>query len=264
VSKAKKSSPNDTQSSANKATQDPFRKLSSAELAAATKGCAHVYGKGHRCHTDTLGHATPEGRGPADLVLDATEGFIPLWRKGVTLRWRFQAQSLLRFADPIAAKAAVRNLVGKALLLWGDAVPVKFAERKDAWDFEIVIKDADDCDINGCVLASAFFPDQGRHELVIYPRTFGEPVKEQIETLAHELGHVFGLRHFFAKISEKLWPSVMFGKHQPFSIMNYGAKSTMTADDRSDLKMLYKKAWSGELTEINGTPIKLVKPFHLS
>jgi hypothetical protein len=251
-------------SNAAKFVPEPFRLLSPEALAKVTKGCAHVFGKGYRCDTDTLGYQTPDDRSPAELVLDASEGFIPLWQKGVTLRWRFQEHSLLHFADIVATKAAIRSLISEALLLWGDAVPVKFAERRDVWDFEVVVKAADNCDINGCVLASAFFPDQGRHELFIYPKTFGEPRKEQIETLAHELGHVFGLRHFFAQIEEKRWPSVVFGNHQPFSIMNYGAKSVMTAADRADLKKLYQKTWAGELTEINSTPVKLVRPYHMA
>ncbi len=54
----------------------------------------------------------------------------------------------------------------------------------------------------------------------------------------------------------------MFGEHEPFSIMNYGSLSQLTDADRSDLKQLYQMVWSGELTNINGTPIRLVKPFH--
>ncbi len=83
-----------------------------------------------------------------------------------------------------------------------------------------------------------------------------------VETLVHEIGHTFGLRHFFANVSETAWPSVIFGKHEPFSIMNYGHKSILTDDDKSDLKALYEKVWSGELIEINDTRIVLVKPFH--
>jgi len=243
---------------------DAFDRLSEKELARAKKGCAHVFGKQYRCSTDTIGFPTPENRSPLELVLDASEGFIPLWEKGTTLRWRFQEQSLLHFSNPAAAKTAIRTLLGNALLAWGDGAPVKFTERKDAWDFEIVIRESDDCDINGCVLASAFFPDSGRHELVIYPRMLAESKKEQVETVAHELGHAFGLRHFFAQVSETTWASVLFGKHKPFSIMNYGPESVMTAADRSDLKLLYEKVWSGELQQINGTPIKLVRPFHAS
>lgn len=244
--------------------EDPLRRLTGDALAKAKEGCAHVLGSGHRCATDDRGYKTPKNRGPAELVLDASEGFIPLWAKDVTLRWRFNEASFLQFADPAAAKNAVRDLMSKGLLLWQDAVPVKFAERSDAWDFEVVVKANDDCDSNGCTLASAFFPDQGRHKLLIYPMAFEQPVSEQVETLAHEFGHVFGLRHFFAQLHETEWASEVFGKHRPFSIMNYGEKSKMTRQDRKDLKTLYAKAWSGELTKINGTPIRLVKPYHAS
>ena len=94
------------------------------------------------------------------------------------------------------------------------------------------------------------------------PRCSPSTRKEQVDTFIHEIGHVFGLRHFFANISEKRWPSEIFGKHKPFSIMNYGDQSELTDDDKSDLKRLYQMAWDGELTEINGTEIRLVKPFH--
>jgi hypothetical protein len=152
--------------------------------------------------------------------------------------------------------------LGKTLLAWGDAVPVKFAERRDAWDFEIAVRKDDRCDINGCVLASAFFPDAGQHELKIYPKMFTQSEKEQVDTLTHEIGHAFGLRHFFAQVSETAFSSEVFGTQDPFSIMNYGSKSELTDADKADLKLLYQMVWSGELKEINGTPIRLVKPFN--
>lgn len=222
----------------------------------------HVFGNGIVCDTDTRGHATPRGQSPLEIVLDSSEGFIPLWAKSTTLRWRFQDRSLRSLENPSAAKAEIRKLLGEALLAWGDAAPIKFAERDDAWDFEIVVRDTDRCSINGCVLASAFFPDAGRHELRIYPKMFDQDREEQVETLIHEIGHSFGLRHFFANISEGQWPSTIFGTHKRFTIMNYGPDSKLTAEDKSDLKNLYRLVWSGELTEINGTPIRLVRPFH--
>ena len=222
----------------------------------------HVFGNGFRCDTETRGHATPQGRSPLEIVVDASEGFIPLWTKDTTLRWRFRESTMKYFKSPAAAKTEIRKLLGEALLAWGDAAPVKFAEKSDVSDFEIVMRRNDDCDANGCVLASAFFPDSGRHRLTLYPRMFTQPRQEQVETLIHEIGHVFGLRHFFANVSETAWPSQIFGTHKPFSIMNYGSQSVLTADDKSDLKRLYQLVWSGELTQINGTPIKLVKAFH--
>jgi hypothetical protein len=223
----------------------------------------HVIRKGVLCGTEKRGQATRRDASPARIVVDASAGFIPLWAEGTTLRWRFQERSFRHYEDPDAAKAYVEELFGRAVLAWGDAVPVQFAKREDAWDFEIVMSGSDDCDPSGgCVLASAFFPDAGQHELWVYPKMFKQVAKEQVETLVHEIGHVFGLRHFFANISERRWRSEIFGEHKPFSIMNYGEQSVLTETDRSDLKRLYRMAWDGSLTEINGTPIRLVRPFH--
>jgi hypothetical protein len=247
---------------AKSAGTSPFQLRKANEAAREAEPLVHLIRKGVRCGTEKRGYATPEDRPPTRIVVDASEGFIPLWAEDTMLRWRFQERSMASFEDPEAAKAELEALFGDALLKWRDAVPVKFAKRNDAWDFEIVMSSSDDCDPNGCVLASAFFPDAGQHELWLYPKMFTQSGKEQVDTFIHEIGHVFGLRHFFANITEKRWRSEIFGKHEPFSIMNYGDQSELTNADRSDLKQLYQMAWDGELTEINGTPIRLVKPFH--
>lgn len=231
------------------------------EAAKRIESDVHVYYQGAVCETDTRGYPTPENRSPTELVVDASEGFIPLWEAETALRWRFQENSMQIFQNPEGAKAAIRQLLGEAIIAWGDAAPVRFTERHDAWDFELVVRAQDNCNINGCTLASAFFPDPGRHDLVVYPRMFSQVREEQVETLAHELGHIFGLRHFFADVSETAWPIEVFGKHSKFSIMNYGSNSKMTEMDQSDLKNLYELVWNGGLTNINGTPIRLMRPF---
>lgn len=213
------------------------------------------------CNTESRGYPTPGGRPPSEIVLDATEGFIPLWQAGSTLRWRFQERSFALAPDPERSKAVVGELMSEALLRWGSSAPIRFTRDTDLWDFEIELRNAPDCDMGGCVLASAFFPDAGQHRLTIYPTMFDQVRDEQIETLIHEFGHVFGLRHFFANVSETAWPSQIFGTHSPFSIMNYGSMSSLTEADLSDLKELYRLAWSGLLTRINGTPIRFVKPY---
>lgn len=221
----------------------------------------HLFGKEKQIICDT----EPRGqqRNPAELQLDATEGFIPLWREGSILRWRFQEESLSKFSSPLEVQAAVENIFKLALNAWGDAVPVSFSKDDDAWDFQIVIQDVERCNTTGsCVLASAFFPDAGRHDLVIYPTLFKQELTEQVETIVHELGHVFGLRHWFAPQREASSPSVPFGSHSPVSIMNYGVNSQLTDADRQDLKELYLGARSGKLREVNGTVIRLVSPFH--
>ncbi len=212
------------------------------------------------CDTEDRGQATPGGRGPLELAVDATDGFIPLWHEGSVLRWRFQERSFQRSGTE-ERKSSIVEIMGEALAGWGSAAPVKFTRSADLWDFEIVMRNAPDCSTAGCVLASAFFPDGGRHELTIYPTMFEQSHEEQVQTFQHEIGHAFGLRHFFANISEREWPSEIFGTHSPFSIMNYGPESVLTDADRSDLTELYRLVWSGDLTAINGTPIRLVRPF---
>jgi hypothetical protein len=186
---------------------NPFRARNPDAAARAAEPYIHVFGPGAICDTDTRGHSTPGNLSPFEIVVDASNGFVPLWAKGTTLRWRFQEQSMSFFENPAAGKLAIKKLLGECLLAWGEAAPVKFAERDDRWDFEIVVRDSDRCNMHGCVLASAFFPDAGRHELVIYPKMFSQSRKEQVDTLIHEVGHIFGLRHFFANISETAWPS---------------------------------------------------------
>jgi endonuclease I/V8-like Glu-specific endopeptidase len=225
----------------------------------------HVFGKGAHivCDTEPRGYALPENRSLLEHRLHQTEGIVPLWEQGQTLRWRFQERSLLKFARPDQLKSFVRQLFGEALAAWGDAAPIRFSEQDDAWDFEISVRSEKDCDIGGCVAASAFFPDEGRHEFVIYPSLFELDRSEQIETLIHETGHIFGLRHWFANITETAWPSVEFGSDSQFTIMNYGEASMFTEADKADLARLYATAWSGVLAGINGTPIRFVRPYHV-
>ena len=243
--------------------RDPFRlRETPAEDALDLRPTTHLLPHGFRCDTDGLGHATPHGMSPLELVLGASEGFIPLWDKDVILRWRFAEGTLDKFEHPLAAGAVIENLLSSAIQEWGSAAPVKFSKNSDVWDFEIVVKASDDCEGGACVLASAFFPDGGRHQLFIYPMMFQQTRADQVETMAHEIGHVFGLRHFFALVDESRWPAEVFGAHVPFTIMNYGDKCNMTPQDRIDLGRLYEAAWSGKLRKINGTPIHLVRPYH--
>lgn len=246
-------------------TKSPLEYKFNDDLGAEPKKVHHYYRKHIVCDTDSVGQASPPvSRSPVELAVDATDGFIPLWAPNVVLRWRFQERSMEVFRDPEAAKTYIRDIFGRGIQLWQDAVPVRFKEAApgDVWDFEIVMMADRKCVGPGrCTLASAFFPDGGRHELKLYPNLFEENETEQVETMAHELGHIFGLRHFFANITETRWHSELFGEHEPFTIMNYGEDSFMTDQDRSDLKELYRLAWSGELKDINGTRLHLVIPF---
>ncbi|MBB4080517.1 hypothetical protein GGR28_003151 [Lewinella aquimaris] len=239
----------------------PFATKSTEELQEVTAYLFHQISDNILCDTDSIGHAQPDGRSSTELVLDAPNGFIPLWEPNSTLMWRFQERSFVIYRNPEAAKQYVRNLLTEAIIAWGDAVPVRFSERSHGVDFEIAINPAAKCYPAGCVLASAFFPDSGQHELVLYPTLFEQSRQEQLETMIHELGHVFGLRHFFAKTHEPQRNSVLFGEQNSFTIMNYGPNSQLTDADRNDLRRLYQEVWSGQRQAINGTPVQQVTPY---
>ena len=238
--------------------RDLFALRPEEEVAGITETQVHVLGKGVICTTDY--RARP--RSPFEIVLDATDGFVPLWEDNLVLRWRFNMASLSFFQQPEAVMTRIRELLAAAITAWGDAAPIRFDENADNSDFEVVVERVPSCTPQGCTLAQAFFPDAGRHQLLIFPTMFEQSKKEQVDTMAHEIGHMFGLRHFFAPEFETPWPSVIFGEHNPFSIMNYGNNSELTDADRRDLSLLYEGVWSGDIRKINGTPVKLFRPFH--
>ncbi len=222
----------------------------------------HVYNGNVICVTDSRGYEEPEGKSVNEIRLDAAGGFIPLWDKDVILYWRFNESFGSYFKDQEAAKVGIRKLFNDAMAAWQNACPVQLQEVTDGWDFEIAMH-PDNCDAKGCVLASSFFPGTGQNTFFIYPKMFYQSAEEQQETIEHELGHIFGLRHFFANITETKWKSELFGSDNPFSIMNYGNESKLTDADRADLQRFYQAVWSGELKDINGTGFKKFVSFHM-
>jgi hypothetical protein len=167
---------------------------SSADASKSTGAAVHVYGNKVRCDTETRGFPTPKNLSPLELVLDASEGFIPLWKQDTTLRWKFRDASFNSYENPAALKAEVRKLFAESLLAWGDVAPVTFTEQRDVWDFEIIMSPTESCDVNGCVLARAFFPDAGRHNLTIWPTMF---TQERAEPGGNTL----------SRSRPRLWPS---------------------------------------------------------
>ncbi|KAF9923837.1 hypothetical protein BGZ67_009625 [Mortierella alpina] len=217
----------------------------------------HVFRK-HLCLTGERARK----RNPREISV-GTHGLIPLWAEGCTLKYRINERTLQQSGRN---KREIIELFNKAIVLWGDAAPIKFKEDSLTWDFEVIVRKYSDCNQTGCVLASAFFPGAGQEKFEIYPTMFEQSEAEQVETMLHELGHVFGLRHWFAKVEDGLdpesgWKSHVFGSDDPVTIMNYDDNSRFTENDKKDLKELYRQAWSGELTQINKTPVVLFKPY---
>ena len=193
------------------ATKDILQLKDEQVILTDTDDLVHVYRGNVVCDTDTRGFSTPKNKDPLELVLDSPNGFISLWHEGAVLRWRFQKRSISRFDDPDKIMRTVEKRLGEALMKWGDATPVTFKKASHNVDFEIVVEEKKKCSLRGCTLARAFFPDSGRHNLIIFPTLFQQSKAEQVETLIHELGHIFGLRHFFAQEKEKGRRSELYG-----------------------------------------------------
>lgn len=228
----------------------------------------HLHRCAVRCITETRFPPPPPvsqaGGIQPEIVVDVQRGKVSLWAPDTTLNWRFDEKSFNRYEDPEAMKRKVRRLLCEAIGAWKDAVPVAFVESRENWDFDIALRKRKDCDESGCTLASAFFPDIVRQRVLLYPTMFEQDHAEQLSTMVHELGHVFGLRHFFADTDadEKKLPSLIFGTHSRFTVMNYGSDSRLTAADRDDLMRLYKAAWSADPQAEIGKQVRLLHAPH--
>ena len=227
------------------------------------KDFEHRYGANNEIVCLTEIHGPESG---AERIMLGLGDRIPLWTPNSTLFWRFDERSMQRFSYPDQAKAHFRELIDGAMDMWGDAAPVKFQEAPPGSpltdiDFFYGLTPGNDCNPNGgCVMASAFFPSQNIERLWVFPKLLETDKSYQFEVMAHELGHIFGLRHYFAKEKEAKLPAVVFGEHSKFSIMNYGSDAMLTETDRRDLALFYTKVWNREITHVGGMNIDLVIP----
>jgi len=223
----------------------------------------HVLGACQVCSTERRARTREEIE--SSLIIAPTSGKLRFWAENQILHWRFSDASLMRYKKPELIKDAVRSLFFKAITAWGDSAPIRFKEEQDAYDFEIYLVSSDDIQGGSYTAARSFFPDKGQHRLRLYPAFFEKipDEKERVDTLIHELGHIFGLRHFMALENSPVYSGATYGMNNPLTIMNYGVLSELTPQDKSDLSSLYREVWSGRLTNVNRTPVELVRPSHV-
>src|SRR5688572_24414263 len=87
-----------------RATSDVFEQRKGSEPSADAESLIHIIRPGVVCDTEPRGHVAPRGRSRLEIVVDASEGFVPLWAKNTTLHWRFRERSMTYFKRPAAAK----------------------------------------------------------------------------------------------------------------------------------------------------------------
>ncbi|KAI0533977.1 hypothetical protein GGR58DRAFT_520810 [Xylaria digitata] len=170
------------------------------------------------------------------------QGSIPRWIKGSILKYVVCTESFEKtdIAEFVAAKAA------EAISTWkGIGVKFKQVERSHAATFQIkYCHIPSDCDPN--VYADAFLPRDGPGTLFVYEVALKRNNKVHLgNILAHEFGHILGLRHEFAgdPISEgsnatREDESVLWGSKNESSVMNYYTCPGMHQVNEQDLREL--------------------------
>lgn len=163
------------------------------------------------------------------------KGFAARWKKGSVLKYIIRTETF-----PNSRQAAlVAREATKAIVMWQNiGVLFKKVGRDEKATFAIKFcPQSDNCRRD--VYARAFFPNDSPDELSVYELALKRSnVCFLANILAHEFGHVLGLRHEFAVETSFLW-----GKENARSVMNYFSDLSQLqvgSQDREELATFYE------------------------
>ncbi len=183
-----------------------------------------------------------------DLFLGVNPGSIRLWESGSTINWIARSDGYP--SDQHAMHAAVA--MARAAQQWNEAMDgrVRFQYVTNFDDAAFQLEYGGD---RGLVLASAFFPDQWQNALntvFVYQLQFNPLQRATMyNTMLHELGHVLGLRHEHshsgippftpAEDTRGGYQSILYGEHNPRSVMAYYQGQTIQDSDVESIRLAY-------------------------
>ncbi|KAK0757639.1 hypothetical protein N5P37_009653 [Trichoderma harzianum] len=157
---------------------------------------------------------------------------ISRWRRGSELSYVICEESFPTEESAMLVKAAMRT----ATSMW-KGIGVRFSQVgcHDEATFAVVYED-----ISEGVYAVSFFPQASGGKLILFEPSLSN-TDYLANILAHEVGHILGLRHEFADERETE-PSILIGRENINSVMNYFdhlSKYRVTEQDLQDLEKFY-------------------------
>ncbi|KAL7961094.1 hypothetical protein V8C34DRAFT_312191 [Trichoderma compactum] len=168
---------------------------------------------------------------------DSKEVYIPRWLRGSVLTYTVDAKSFPTIAEAGQVKAAMQD----AISMWrgiGARFCFEDLEADNYGSATFVVRyDGRRC---SNTYAISFFPDELPGELLVYNLALSK-APHLANILAHEVGHILGLRHEFADKNHKegrILRCVLFGKKNPRSIMNYYEDPGQLQVSEQDLREL--------------------------
>lgn len=191
-----------------------------------------------------------------EIYVDPSMSF---WQKDQKLYWRFS--NLIQNEE---LKIKFRKHLSNAESMWGGALklPIALEERTEytnVVDFEVIYKKNPAGELS---LANVFLPTTQKSVFEIYDRFISQDENTQLNIIAHELGHIYGLRHTFIDYGSETDQIQYGGSTDSESVMNTNASNPVTSKDRAQLWDLYTNIWSKKTLFINGVAVTLVLPYH--
>lgn len=200
----------------------------------------------------TIAARLPEGKGQPDQLVLGMGFIVPRWDVAggnTKLQYYVKSESFKSATDAKFAGAKLQEAADEWNSL-GLGINISQAPDKKSAHFDLVYR-TNGLDDEG-TLAQAFFPHELEQDVIVFQFSFDRQNKGILKNVfLHELGHVLGLRHEFARTEERK-EAVILGAENPVSVMSYVFPPNIQQSDKDGIKAFYKKK-NGD--RIEGKPI---------